>query len=336
MNETLINKYRQQLMGIAAIGVLLVHSNGVVAWPHIVSCVFGYGGIGVYMFVFLSAVGLYLSLSKRNIKAEFYRHRLIRVLIPYIGIASTWYGVKYLILEQNVLGFLYEISLLSFWLGHQGAWYVAMLIPIYLVFPIFYDWAESGNRNIKILSCSIILVLFSICLDFIFPALFKHISQVLCSYIIYLIGYYEAKNILKGEFNGIKLSVLCIIFLVVRTITPLRQVASISSITWAMFGIACAIVAAWVLNKLNCAPLNSFLGFFGKYSLEIYLWNIFMLQFIEYFKIMDLLKPLGKMSGYVTYGIVLFSGITLGAIYGKLAKTVSKKFQQSQKLQISV
>lgn len=66
MNETLINKYRQQLMEIAAIGVLLVHSNGVVAWY----LFWGRGGIGVYMFVFLSTVGLYLSLSKYTIPGK--------------------------------------------------------------------------------------------------------------------------------------------------------------------------------------------------------------------------------------------------------------------------
>lgn len=329
MDAILINKYRQQLMGIAAIGVILVHSNGVVMWPHVISFVSSYGGIGVYMFVFLSAVGLYLSLSKqteKSKKTEFYMHRFVRVLIPYICIAGTWYGLKYLIIEQDVVGFLYELSLLSFWLEHRGAWYIAMLIPAYLIFPWFYEWAETGNRNKKIFGCLTILIMLSLIVDFTLPELFKHISQVLCSYIVYLIGYYEAKKIKNGEFNGISLSILCTVLLIVRTVTPLRQIASISSIIWAMFGIPLLVIFAWILNQMKCIPINVFLGFWGKYSLEMYLWNIFMLQIIQYFRIVDLLKPLGNLSGYVIYGIVLGCGTILSIIYGKLTRMVSKKF----------
>ena len=266
MNEILINKYRQQLMGLAAIGVILVHSNGVVAWPSIISFAFGCGGIGVYMFVFLSAIGLYLSLKqeKKSKKKEFYMHRFTRVLLPYLCISVTWYGVKYLIIEQNFVGFLWETSLLSYWFEHKGAWFVAMLIPVYLIFPWFYDWVETEDRNKKIFSSLIILVITTFVVAFGFPVLFHHISQVLCSYIIYLAGYYEAEKVYNKEFNGMRLSVLSAVLFVIRTITPLRHIAFISDITWAMFGITILITAAWLLDKMDCTPINIILAFFGK------------------------------------------------------------------------
>ena len=62
----LINQYRNQLMGIAAIGVLCVHSNSIVNLPSYLNSLFGYGGIGVYIFVFLSSIGLYCSLKSRG------------------------------------------------------------------------------------------------------------------------------------------------------------------------------------------------------------------------------------------------------------------------------
>lgn len=61
-----IKDYRSQIMGIAAIGVLLVHSNEIVNWPSVVSKAFGFGGTGVYIFVFLSAIGLCNSLKIRG------------------------------------------------------------------------------------------------------------------------------------------------------------------------------------------------------------------------------------------------------------------------------
>ena len=66
MNDLSINKYRKQLMGIAAIGVLLVHSRNIIVLPKSVSELFSYGGIGVYIFVFLSSIGLYSSLKTRG------------------------------------------------------------------------------------------------------------------------------------------------------------------------------------------------------------------------------------------------------------------------------
>ena len=75
-----IGKYRIQIMGIATIGVLLVHSNDVVAWPTFIKSIFGYGGVGVYIFVFLSALGLYNSLKSRGeaySKTSFYKRRFI-------------------------------------------------------------------------------------------------------------------------------------------------------------------------------------------------------------------------------------------------------------------
>lgn len=132
----MLNRYRQQLMGIAAIGVIIVHSNGVVDWPYLISYLFGFGGIGVYMFVFLSAIGLYMSLSKQEKKGkkiEFYIRRFTRVIFPYLCMAVTWYGVKYLIIEKDFFHFLWETSLLSYWFEHRGAWFVAMLIPAYLI-----------------------------------------------------------------------------------------------------------------------------------------------------------------------------------------------------------
>lgn len=223
-----------------------------------------------------------------------------------------------------MVDFLYEISLLSFWLGHRGAWYVAMLIPVYLIFPWYYDWAESGNRNKKIFGCLTILVMLSFALDCFSPALYRHISQVLCSYIVYLIGYYEAQKITKNQFKGFNLSVLCAGLCIIRTITPLKNIASISGITWAMFGITILIVAAWLLDKINCKPINAFLRFLGKYSLEMYLCNIFMLQVIQYFKITDLFQSSGNLSGYIVYGIVLGFGTILSVIFGKLIRIIVK------------
>lgn len=61
-----INKQRTQIMGIASIGVILVHSINIITWPPVLKKLFEFGGTGVYIFVFLSAVGLYNSLKSNG------------------------------------------------------------------------------------------------------------------------------------------------------------------------------------------------------------------------------------------------------------------------------
>lgn len=58
-----ISNKRTQIMGIASLGIILVHSIDIVAWSPNLKKLFGFGGTGVYVFVFLSAIGLFHSLK---------------------------------------------------------------------------------------------------------------------------------------------------------------------------------------------------------------------------------------------------------------------------------
>ena len=66
MNKSNLTEYRAELMGIAAIGVLLTHSGSFVNWNGIMKHIVIYGGLGVYFFMFLSAIGLFYSISSRG------------------------------------------------------------------------------------------------------------------------------------------------------------------------------------------------------------------------------------------------------------------------------
>lgn len=184
-------------MGIATLGILLVHSKDIIILPRIIWVLSGYGGIGVYIFVFLSSIGLYNSLKSRGgyKKSEFYTRRFQRVFVPYLLIAATWYGIKYLLIQQDAEGFFYELSTLSFWIDHQGAWYVAMLVPVYLIFPLFYNWVEDGNRqnkltrNFKIVAVIVVASIATFIFSILNPQVYSHLSQVFSSAIVYVIGY---------------------------------------------------------------------------------------------------------------------------------------------------
>mgnify|MGYP001049521727 CR=1 FL=1 len=338
MNVSL-TKYRQQLMGIAAIGVLLVHSTQIIALPTFLSKIFSYGGIGVYIFVFLSAIGLYMSLSRRGgiySKKEFYKRRFTRALLPYLLIAVTWYGVKYLIFDHNIGAFFYETSLLSFWLEHRGAWYIAMLVPVYLIFPWFYDWIENScsqsnyTRRMKIIAVGVVSSIVTFTISILDSQLYNHLSQIFSSVIVYMVGYYCAGKVMAGKYNGCFISVICLAFYIVKAITPLKNYNFVNSISWSLLAIPIITVSAWLLSKIKLRFIDAVLGFFGKYSLEMYLWNIFLIQATRYFGVIGWLEKHGDTSGYVAYGLVVADGIILSIVYRKLSDAIVQKMNMKK------
>ena len=158
-SENNLLEYRSEIMGLAVLGILAVHSISVIHYPKELEKLFSMGGMGVSIFAFLSGMGLYYSMESRPgiSRRDFYKRRFIRVFLPYLLIAGSWYFIRDILVEGSILSFCYELSTLSFWLEHHGAWYVAMLIPVYLVFPIYYDYVEKScikNSIVKPFFCA--------------------------------------------------------------------------------------------------------------------------------------------------------------------------------------
>ena len=219
---------------------------------------------------------------------------------------------------------------MSFWFEHQGAWYVAMLIPIYFLFPWFFDCAETENRKSRVLGSLIVAFLLCYVSFIIFPELYEHLAQVFSSVIVYLIGYYYAGLNKKSDKNGIVLSSICLVLFVVKSVSPLKNIEVVSNLTWAMLGIPFAFISAGLINRINNEGVNAVLGFFGKHSLEMYLWNIFVIQAMKAFNVAEFLKENGDAHGYVSYGIVITFGSFLSILYRRLSAWIAHKFAEKE------
>ena len=67
MNLFLISKYKSELMGICAIGVILCHTAMVgIILPKPLAVIAGLGQLGTSGFLFLSGMGMWFSLSNIN------------------------------------------------------------------------------------------------------------------------------------------------------------------------------------------------------------------------------------------------------------------------------
>ena len=162
-----LSTYRTQLMGIATLMVIICHANAYhVQLPRLVVSIFTWGNLGVDIFLFLSGIGLYYSLSKRNINKKedylsFYKKRFFRIYIPYLMICLP-YCLIFILLGIYSLGdCILCLSTLGYWLFHRGAWFVSIILILYLVGPFLFR-ILSGSYKWHI-AIGIIIALMILC-----------------------------------------------------------------------------------------------------------------------------------------------------------------------------
>ncbi len=149
---SLLSKYRTALMGIATLRVLLWHSlqYGVeFPEPLRLLLVFLQRAIpSVPIFLFLSGIGCYYSLSKPHSYMTWLRKRAIRIFIPYAVVLII---VRLLSLPTSHSSwtewFMY-LSTIRFWTHHEGLWFVALLVILYPLAPGLFRMLESSRHRL--------------------------------------------------------------------------------------------------------------------------------------------------------------------------------------------
>ena len=143
----LLSTYRTQLMGIATLMIIICHTHATVELPHIISKIFNYGNLGVDIFLLLSGIGCYYSLRKRKDKFAFWHRRITRLLIPYLLITLPFAIFALAIGQENILDFVWRMTAMEFWLYHKGAWFVSLMIPLYLISPFLFHKMYITNKS---------------------------------------------------------------------------------------------------------------------------------------------------------------------------------------------
>lgn len=315
-----------QLFGIAAIGTVLCHAHYFVKeMPESLQSILGYGNLGVYMFSLLSGMGLYFSLkSAEGIynKRDFFKKRFKRLVVPYILIVGLWYIIKYFIISFKPLQFIYELSTLSFWVEHKGAWYVAMLFWIYAVYPWFYDWIESENRSKKTAISLLVVFVTGVLIFYIDNDLYKHVSNIWCSLIVFIIGHYIGKLVRENRYSGFRLFMISILLFSLKSaVSEIRDIGWIYNISFALLGVAATIGFTWILHIIKSYRLNSILAFLGKYSLEIYLSNLVWIQVFQFWNLNEYFDE----SGVISYLIIICLGMITSILFGNLSSNIISK-----------
>lgn len=328
LNFSDLSTYRTQLMGIAASMIIIGHANAYqVLMPSILSSICSHFALGVDIFLFLSGLGLYYSLSRNNLKNKsdyfpFYKKRFIRIFVPYF-IIYTPYCLIFILLSLYSIGdSILCLSTLEFWLFHRGAWFISLIIILYLFVPFLYKgfstqykWLTAVGiitilvilRNIYIVNPSSTNILYNI----------QFVLNRIPNFIIGLaFGSYCKEGKLIAPQYILLLFCLCMIT---------SKFIGLWKCPWIFVPILLYIFIL-LIKLLENSWIDKCIKFLGQISLESYLTNITLKSILAALIPTYISSPIfyGK---YLEYSVIIVAGLLLAYYVNKIAqKILSKAF----------
>lgn len=288
----LLSRYRAELMGIATLWVTFFHSPIVApAWmpsfiaePIEIIKALGYGGVD--LFILVSGIGIYQSLSKNSV-STYIKNRFKRIYPIWCVFAIMVFAIAAIVLHKpysfkEILGFF---TLYGHWspaLGRQGNWYVYTIMLFYIIAPIpFFLLRDSKRKTLCCIIITMITVLGSTAFFSRDQFTYKHFLFAFTRLPLFIIGMYISAALKERVMKaldwiicivGCVLGFGVIIWLLKNNTTPLGVYGM-----WFYPFILIAPTLSLLLTKLFSICERPFrhwhavLRFLGKGSLEIFL-----------------------------------------------------------------
>lgn len=303
-----ISDNRNALLGLAIILVVLYHSYnlnfsslvGINIASNILDFIKKIGDFGVDIFLFLSGIGLYYSLSKNDL-ITFYKNRFYRIL-PELILVTLIFNI--ITKSMTILEFLERIFFIGFFIkGNRADWFLAFIMILYLIFPFIYKIIKKNSLDGLAIMLFTIIV-FNLLYSVIFPISYDRVEIALTRIPIFLIGVFLGKKIYEKATISSKLIILSIItqMLVITILYINRNLTNFTIFTRYLYcplAITTVINLSFIyslLNNKNNIIIN-LLKYIGNYSLEIYL---------IYEKSNLLLKNILPIKSYAIYYFISF------------------------------
>lgn len=348
MNVGAFSKYRTELMGFSAIAILICHTtgNGIVM-PQLLSYLLAQGQIGVDIFLFLSGMGLWYSLSKFyetntvidcEIKSQipldkyiwlktlgccrklnvWYAKRYIRILVPYVIIQGSMTAVKCIFDGESFWHWASVVSTIEFWISHRAAWFIALLLPLYLITPWLFELLKKNGVKTLVL-ITVVCYLISL-----YPnnaeswTFFKNLQFAIIRVPAFVVGMYMAPKIKKNNsisWLTISLMLLGAIVMLMLTKKP------VNSYFFLITPLMLLICRSFTICENSL--YNKVCKFYGGISLESYLLNT-NIPFVVLFFMCFLNIP--DYNNLLMYSFVVIIGTLLSVLVNRISKLIIYKF----------
>lgn len=286
-----LSDVRGELFGFSIITIILFHfcedvekagfGGAATVMTTIYNLALGSGGVEI--FLFLSGMGLFYSLSGNPRLSDFYRKRLRRVMPAYLVFGGVgWLILDILLRKTGWLPFLLDFSTVSFWTeGTRLVWYISLIFILYLLFPLLYRLVSIPNERIAgVLTAVLTAAVMAGCLalHFLFPTEYDRVEIALWRVVPFILGAWYGRKARSGQSFAAEAVVLCVMGVVgmlLAAVTKWRP-----DFLWGIFSLRLGtlfypfvvmFVAAAVL--LKCGG-SRFLRFVGSISLELYLSHV--------------------------------------------------------------
>lgn len=152
INKKLLEKYRTEIMGFAALCIFMFHAvrpsfSLMIKDTDILAFFIRIGFSGVDVFFFLSGMSLVRSMSNNRV-GEFYIRRLSRVYFPFFVIGLLQipiYGISF-------VDFVKRVTCYSFYREYMYSllWFVPAILTLYLFFPLYYILFTKARSKVAI------------------------------------------------------------------------------------------------------------------------------------------------------------------------------------------
>ena len=288
LDQGILSKHRAGIMGVAAVMIYFAHAYAFVDLDGVAASVFALGNVGVDVFLLLTGLGMAFSLSKRPGLADFYAKRFVRVGVPFLCISVPYFLYADLVMFAPERATFARLALdcasLSYWLYHTGAWYVSMLVPLYLAAPF---WASFERRFDRKLVPAAVGVALSWALYFAMGSLTaldpvaSNVAFVAKRLPSFFVGFWLGSTILSGNllrmprWKAVALSLASLaLWLAVRNALPANFLAALG--VSVLFAVALDAVSGFG-GRVARSTVAFFNGLGGG-SLESYLLNIYLLE----------------------------------------------------------
>lgn len=238
--------------------------------------VFKYGYIGVDIFLFFSGYGLCYSYEKSKL-INFYKKRVFRI-IPLFVIYASFKSVILSTIGKETLSvwdWFCNLTTLSYYQigGVFIDWYLCALLLLYIIFPIFRDFAKR-TRLIGVITITISCYWILTCFDISWT----HQCLIGRLPIFYLgILMYDSTRNNVIDLKSIK-ALLCLFFLfgIISILTDANKFLITTLISPFL------LFFSYFLIDKKVQIVKRILTYLGSKSLEIYLGNCTALTLIRY------------------------------------------------------
>ena len=323
--------YKSEIYGISILWIMLFHAHPMFSVHYDLGKVFlkpldtiiGFGNMGVEIFLFCSGIFLYFSFVRNSDAYQFMCKRIARLFWPVIIISSLYWVYTCIVKNGSVLQFISKCTMLDFWIsGDQQIWFVSAIFLFYMIYPYIYGFLFKAKffgevARLIIMLAVVAVVTLSVC--YIYPDYFSKIEIALTRLPVFIIGCFFGKLVYEKKTASKYFYLLCLLLTAVSFVLLYLNVFSGVWKRWFYMvgGIPMTFLIVWVLNFINCKPINKFFAFFGSISLNLYVSHVVVIRVYK-------LLPFSDTRRVYIYLILLAVSVLVGWLAELLIRQITK------------